>query len=49
MSKTDINGKLVQFAWWVLAAVVFTFVVAMRIDLLGPPLQRDEGDYAYAG
>src|SRR5436309_10270301 len=47
--KTDINGKLVQFAWWALAAIVFTLVVAIRIRLLGIPLERDEGEYAYAG
>ena len=49
LRKTDINGKLVQFAWWALAAVVFTLVIAIRIRLLGIPLERDEGEYAYAG
>jgi Dolichyl-phosphate-mannose-protein mannosyltransferase len=47
--KTDISGNLVQFAWWVLATIVFTLVVAIRIRLLGIPLERDEGEYAYAG
>ena len=47
--KTDINRKLVQFAWWALATIVFTLVVAIRIRLLGIPLERDEGEYAYAG
>jgi hypothetical protein len=47
--KTDINGKLLQFAWWALATIVFTLVVAIRIRLLGIPLERDEGEYAYAG
>ena len=49
LSKTDINGKLVRFAWWALATIVFTLVVAIRIRLLGIPLERDEGEYAYAG
>ena len=49
MRKTDINGKLVQFAWWALATIVFTLVIAIRIRLLGIPLERDEGEYAYAG
>ena len=49
MSKTDINGKLVQFAWWALATIAFTLVVAIRIRLSGIPLERDEGEYAYAG
>jgi hypothetical protein len=47
--NTDINGKLVQFACWALATIVFTLVVAIRIRLLGIPLERDEGEYAYAG
>ena len=45
---TDINGKLVQFAW-LLATVAFTLVVAIRIDLFGSSLERNEGEYAYAG
>ena len=49
MRNTDINGKLVQFAWWTFATIVFTLVVAIRIRLLGIPLERDEGEYAYAG
>ena len=44
--KTDINGKLVQFAWWALATIVFTLVVVIRIRLLGIPLERDEGSRA---
>ena len=49
LRKTDINGRLVQFAWWALATIVFTLVVAIRIRLLRIPLERDEGEYAYAG
>jgi Dolichyl-phosphate-mannose-protein mannosyltransferase len=49
LRKTDINGTLVQFAWWALAIIVFILVVAIRIRLLGIPLERDEGEYAYAG
>ena len=49
LRKTDISGKPVQFAWWALATIVFTLVVAIRIRLLGIPLERDEGEYAYAG
>jgi hypothetical protein len=47
--KTDINGNLVQVAWWALATIVFTLAAAIRIRLLGIPLERDEGEYAYAG
>ncbi len=49
MGKTDINAKLVWFAWWALAAIVFALVIAIRIRLLGIPFERDEGEYAYAG
>ena len=49
MRKTDIKGKLERFAWWALATIVFTLVVAIRIRLLAIPLERDEGEYAYAG
>ena len=49
MRKTEISGNLVQFAWWALATIVFALVVAIRIRLLGIPLERDEGEYAYAG
>ena len=49
LRKTDINEKPVQFAWWALAIIAFTLVVAIRIRLLGIPLERDEGEYAYAG
>lgn len=49
LRKTDINGKLVQFAWWALATIVFALVLAIRIRLFGIPLERDEGEYAYAG
>jgi dolichyl-phosphate-mannose-protein mannosyltransferase len=47
--KTDINDRLVRFAWWTVATIVFGLVLAIRIRLLGIPLERDEGEYAYAG
>lgn len=47
--KTDINGKLVQFAWWALATIVFTLLVTIRNRVLGIPLEHDEGKYAHAG
>lgn len=49
MGKTNINAKLVWFAWCALATIVFALVIAIRIRLLGIPLERDEGEYAYAG
>ena len=35
--------------WWVLLAAVLIAVIAARIHLLQVPLERDEGEYAYAG
>jgi hypothetical protein len=49
VGKTNINAKLVRFTWWGLATIVFALVIAIRIRLLGIPLERDEGEYAYAG
>jgi len=47
--KTDDNCKPVRAGWWILAVIVFGVVIAIRIRLLGVPLERDEGEYAYAG
>jgi 4-amino-4-deoxy-L-arabinose transferase-like glycosyltransferase len=47
--KIQINGKTLRFGWWILAVIVFGVVIAIRIRLLGIPLERDEGEYAYAG
>ena len=47
--KTDIKTGLVRFAWWTLAIIVLGLVLAIRVRLLGIPLERDEGEYAYAG
>ena len=35
--------------WWLLFAFALLAVVSARIRLLGIPLERDEGEYAYAG
>ena len=39
----------VRLCWWVLLAVVIGLIVLIRIRLLAIPLERDEGEYAYAG
>jgi hypothetical protein len=49
IDKIEINGKPLRFGWWILAVIVFGVVIAIRIRLLGIPLERDEGEYAYAG
>jgi hypothetical protein len=45
----DDQDKTVRIAWWVLAVAVFGLTTVIRIRLLGIPLERDEGEYAYAG
>src|SRR5438034_6726644 len=45
----NINSKALRLGWWVLAVIVFGLVLTIRIRLLGIPLERDEGEYAYAG
>src|ERR1700731_3714984 len=47
--KIESHDKLIRIAWWVLAATVLGLTIAIRIRLLGIPLERDEGEYAYAG
>ena len=47
--KIDKNGNAPVFAWCTLAIIVFGVIIAIRIRLLGIPLERDEGEYAYAG
>jgi len=43
------NSKALRPGWCILAIIVFGFVLTIRIRLLGIPLERDEGEYAYAG
>jgi hypothetical protein len=47
--KIHTNGKALRFSWCALALIVFGIVIAIRIRLMGIPLERDEGEYAYAG
>ena len=39
----------IQLCWWIVLAVVIAVVVFIRIHFLAIPLERDEGEYAYAG
>jgi len=36
-------------AWWILGLAVLVLALAIRIRLLGIPVERDEGEYADAG
>src|SRR5713101_1126437 len=38
-----------MIAWWTLFALAIGIVALIRIRLLAIPLERDEGEYAYAG
>lgn len=41
--------RLVQFWPWLIVLLVLLFVGFIRVRLLDMPLERDEGEYAYAG
>src|ERR1043165_9194934 len=41
--------QAIQLCWWIILAVVIVVVAFIRIHLLAMPLERDEGEYAYAG
>ena len=43
------TGGRSELKWWMLVAIVVALTAAVRIRLLGIPLERDEGEYAYAG
>ena len=47
--KIDDSCKGLRAGWWILAVIVFGVVITIRTRLLGIPLERDEGEYAYAG
>ena len=47
--KIDNQNKALRFGWCALAVIFFGLVIAIRIRLLGIPLERDEGEYAYFG
>ena len=47
--KIDDSCKALRAGWWILAVIVFGVVISIRTRLLGVPLERDEGEYAYAG
>jgi hypothetical protein len=47
--KTAKRARVFHGAWMVLAVIVLGVVIVIRIRLLGIPLERDEGEYAYGG
>ena len=47
--KTKSYRRVSPRTWWILAILAFALTLTIRIRLLGIPLERDEGEYAYAG
>src|SRR6476620_4118157 len=47
--KAAERDRVLEGAWIFLAVIVLGLVIAIRIRLLGIPLERDEGEYAYSG
>src|SRR5437867_11699219 len=47
--KAAERDRVLKAAWILLAVIVLGLVLVIRIRLLGIPLERDEGEYAYAG
>jgi hypothetical protein len=43
------QDKVLRSAWWILTVAIMILTVAIRLRLLEIPLERDEGEYAYAG
>jgi hypothetical protein len=48
-ATANIDANRPSFAWWALGIIVCALVMMIRLRLLGIPLERDEGEYAYAG
>src|ERR1041385_4424165 len=47
--KTAARDSVLEAGWILLAVIIFVLVITIRIRLLAIPLERDEGEYAYAG
>src|SRR5216117_2894623 len=48
-TSEKVDGKISRIAWPMLLAAILIIVFFIRIRLLDVPLERDEGEYAYAG
>ena len=47
--RARVKSKLPTVWAWMVLAIILLFVAAIRVRLLSIPLERDEGEYAYAG
>lgn len=48
-SEDRVRSRLGIWATWIILVAAVAFVVVVRVRLLDIPLERDEGDFAYAG
>ncbi len=49
MKNTQRRGGISQYWDWIVVAVIILSAAAIRVHLLGVSMERDEGEYAYAG
>src|SRR5271163_5215193 len=50
MTQPPASSKIFQRDWtWWFTIAILVLVAAVRLRLLNVPLERDEGEYAYAG
>src|SRR5690349_4833439 len=48
-ANVSLRTKILHHRTWIFLAVTILFVTAVRLRILDTPLERDEGEYAYAG
>src|SRR5215467_11772426 len=48
-ARSPLVTKVLKYRAWIAVALVIFFAVAIRFRLREMPLERDEGEYAYAG
>jgi len=49
MSEKEGRAASIAFGWWIALAAVVLFAAFIRWPTLDAPIERDEGEYAYAG
>lgn len=47
--QLEVRPKILGVTWWILLTIALVLIAVIRIRLLSFPLERDEGEYAYAG
>ena len=49
IKKSGEKAAYINYKQWIAPGIIIFFVAVIRIRLLGVPLERDEGEYAYMG